>query len=109
MINYLFLVTIISLISLINCGRQHQKTFKNDDNQELLLKWTVFSDRIDFEIVAETTGFVGFGFSHFVDNGLEEAIYDSFLGGVKNGADYGASYALKSGRMTRQKENRYEV
>ena len=75
-----------------------------------MLKWTVGSTKVTFEVVAETTAYVAVGFSHANDTAKAKAEYDAFVGGVKDGKAYGASYTIESGGdMKRENGNRYTV
>lgn len=80
------------------------------DGKDLVLKWTVGSTKVTFDLVAETTAYVAVGFSHANDTAMSKAEYDAFVGGVKDGRAYGASYTIEAGGdLKRENGNRYTV
>jgi len=81
------------------------------DNKDVLLKWTVDTTKVVFEVVYPTTAYIGVGFAHANDTSKNAVYFDGFVGGYKDGAAYGASYNFtkNGGDLKRQDGNRYTV
>ena len=54
------------------------------------------------------SGYVAFGIAHEQDHG-SKVYYDAFLGGVKDGEAYGASYSWTDEELLKVPEERYQV
>ncbi len=66
---------------------------------------------MEFTVTADKSGFSGFvfiGFAHASDHS-DSVVYDGFVGGVKDGEAYGASYVYQDGTLTRVPEERFQV
>eukprot|EP00094_Tigriopus_californicus_P006034 TCALIF_05811-PA protein Name:"Protein of unknown function" AED:0.07 eAED:0.07 QI:32/0.8/0.5/0.83/1/0.83/6/0/465 len=74
------------------------------------LKWDVVDTKFHVEITVGYKGFVAVGFAHSPEFNHTQAEFDGFVGGMlSNGSEYGASYALRKGKMVRYPEDRFQL
>ena len=63
---------------------------------------------MEITISGVTGGYLAFGVAHG-EKHATDVEYDAFIGGVKDGEAYGATYAVADGRATKLPEVRYVV